>query len=102
VFSKSYLPNYTDQTFTVDRHVPAASREFEEPDTFHLRNEEGQKVTGKFYAHELSRTKKPPDRTLIIQKVLKIRKTRGVKEFYVTFQGRPLEEAAWITIADLL
>jgi hypothetical protein len=101
-FTKSYLPNYTDLTYKVDRKVPKAKRWFNEPDTFHLKSEEGKAVTGKFYASELSRTKPERNRSLRIEKVLKTRMKRGIKEYFVTFEGHPPEEAAWITAGDLL
>jgi hypothetical protein len=96
VFSKAYLPNYTDEVFKIDKVKNVT------PNVYRLINEEGQKVTGNFYDAELSRTKKTRDKTLIIEEVLKTRKRRGVKEFFVKFEGRPPEEASWISQADLL
>jgi hypothetical protein len=95
-FTKSYLPNFTNEVYEIDRPVPG------HPDTYHLKTTEGKEVTGKFYGPELSRTKKPRDKSLVIEEVLNTRMRRNVQEYFVKFKGKSDEESAWITEADLL
>lgn len=95
-FHKSYLPNYTDQVFEVGG-LKAGS-----PHTYELKTKEGDPVTGRFYKHEMSRTQEHRETKLEIEKVLKTRKKRGLTEYFVKWKDLPVEEASWITYADVV
>ena len=95
-FEKSYLPNYTKEVFEID----AVNRD--RPQTYRIKDTKGESITGHFYDQELSKTKYERDRKLKIRAVLKQRKRRGLQEHLVAFEGRPDDEAVWITEADLV
>lgn len=99
IFEKSYLPNYTQKEFKI-KTINSARR----PVNYWLTNEDNQPIKGRFYGVELSRTKPnlSTEKRLIIEKVLKTRKRRGLVEYYVKWKGLAEQESSWITAADIL
>lgn len=96
-FEKSYWPNYTDEVYEVEKVMAKKN----EPHTYDLKTKEGIPIAGKFYTPELSRTKYDRDSKLVIEKILATRKRRGLTEYLAKWKGRPEEQAAWITQADV-
>lgn len=95
-FEKSYLPNYTSDVYSVDRVVKGS------PNTYHIKNDAGQEVLGKFYNEELSRTQENNTELWTVEKVLRSRKKKGVKEYFVKWQGKSSKFNSWITNKDLI
>lgn len=96
IFEKSYLPNYTQAVYEIHKVKNG------NPPTYILQDHNGTPIDGLFYEHEFSRAKEEKDDVLRVEKVLKERKRRGVKELFVKFVGRPVEEAAWISEKDFI
>lgn len=96
-FEKSYLPNYTREVFEIARVADT------DPVTYELKDEKGEEITGKFYAHEFSRSKKPRDKELVIAKFYRTRMRKGgLREFLVSFKNRPEYEKTWVTMTDII
>ena len=96
-FEKSYLPNYTQEVFEVEKVIRKRR-----PKTTQLKNTEGNPIVGKFYDTELSRTKSDRDPKLVIDQVLQTRIRRVIKEYLVRWRNKPVEHNTWITEADVI
>lgn len=97
VFTKSYLPRFTEEVFEVEKARNT------NPTTYDIRDKQGETIHGKYYNPELSRTKYNRDRKLKIEQVLKVRtRPGGIEEYLVKFKGQPEKETAtWITAKDV-
>lgn len=93
-FEKGYLPTYSDEIFTILTVIHGT------PNTFVLKDHKGEKIQGKFYAEELCKTTVNTDTTWRIEKVLKSRRRKGVKELLVKFIGYPDPE--WIKESNVV
>lgn len=90
VFSKKYLPNWTNEVFTVFRVQPNI------PETYILKDNKGNLLQGGFYGHELQ--KSTAGDVYLVEKVLQ-RKKDKVK---VRWLGFDKNEDSWIPIKDLV
>ena len=93
VFSRGYLPTFTDEVFKVVEvidHLPI--------EMYRLTEWDGTDITGNFYPEELSLVKGD---VFKIEKRLKSRTVRGKKEIYVKWEGFPNKYNQWIPISDL-
>ena len=93
-FEKSYLPNYTEEVFTIDKVKRG------KPQTYELKDDAGEDITGLFYNEELSKTRRQKDKKLRIENVIRERKRRGQKEYLVKLRGE--EKEIWVNEKDLL
>jgi transposase InsO family protein len=90
IFAKGYLPNWSDEIFTIfDRYTTY-------PVTYGLRDLVGEPILGKFYEAELQSVTKTDD-VYIVEKVLKTRKRNGVVESFIKWQGYPDKFNSWTT-----
>jgi hypothetical protein len=89
-FAKGYLPNWSNEVFVV--HSVVASR----PITYTLHDERGDLISGKFYEHELSKTKHP--NVYLVQKVLK----RKGDKVLVRWRGYDSTHDSWVKKTDIL
>ena len=85
VFKKGYLPQWTEEIFTVFK-VQATH-----PPTFLLKDYDGEKLKGSFYAQELQKVDKT-DNIYRIEKVLKEEKNR----LFVKWLGYPDSFNMWV------
>lgn len=93
VFSRGYLPTFTDEVFKVVEvidHLPIEMYQITEWD--------GTEIKGNFYSEELSLVK---GNIFKIEKRLRSRTVRGQKEIYVKWEGFPNKYNQWIPITDL-
>ena len=90
VFSKGYLPNWTNEVFTVYRVQPTV------PETYLLKDGKGEILQGAFYGHELLKSKVGD--VYLIEKVLKRTKDR----LLVRWIGFDKSHDSWIDKKDLV
>ena len=60
-----------------------------------------ESIDGYFYESELQKVRKPKDMTLKIEKVLKERTRRGLKEYLVKYVGWPIKFNSWVKASDM-
>lgn len=93
IFSRGYLPTFTDEVFKVIEvldHLPI--------EMYRITEWDGTEITGNFYPEELSLVKGD---VFKIEKRLKSRTVRGRKEIYVKWEGFPNKYNQWIPLSDL-
>lgn len=90
IFSKKYLPNWTNEVFTVYRVQPTV------PETYILKDKNGKILHGGFYGHELLKSKVGD--VYLVEKVLK---KKGNK-LLVRWLGFEKSEDSWVNKSDVL
>lgn len=90
IFTKGYLPNWTNEVFTIYRVQPTF------PETYILKDKNGEILQGAFYGHEL--LKSLTGNVYLIEKVLKKNKDK----VYVRWLGFDKTQDSWISKKDLL
>ena len=90
IFQKGYLPNWTEEIFTIVERFPTY------PVTYGLADLSGEIIKGKFYEPELQLITKTDD-VYIVQKVLRTRKRNGKLEYFVQWRGYPNKFNSWTT-----
>ncbi|KAJ8020517.1 hypothetical protein HOLleu_40127 [Holothuria leucospilota] len=88
-FRKGYLPQWTDEVFTV------SERHSRNPPVYTLKDYGGETIEGTFYDYELQKVSKT-DHTYRIEKILKRRKRNGRKEYFVKWKGYPSKFNSWV------
>jgi hypothetical protein len=92
IFKKGYLPNFTEELFTI---IKAIERQ---PPVYQIQDFDGELISGIFYEHELVKVVKP-DEIYTIEKILKTR--NGGTEHFVKWSGYPDKFNQWIKQSDL-
>lgn len=94
LFEKSYLPNFTEEMFTIHkrfaRRVPV----------YKLKDDAGEILDGTFYEAELQKVIKKDD-GYRVEKVLRKRKRKGVVEYFVKWKGYPDKFNSWVAESDI-
>ena len=90
-FGKGYLPQWTEEIFTI------SERKRTRPPTFVLTDFKGEHVKGSFYPQELQKISKK-DNVYKIEKVLKREKNR----IFVKWLGYPTSFNSWVQKKDLV
>lgn len=90
IFTKGYLPNWTNEVFTVHRVQPTI------PETYLLKDNKGEILQGGFYGHELLKSK--TGNVYLVEKILR---KRG-NQLLVRWLGFDKSEDTWIDKKDLL
>ena len=90
-FKKGYLPAWTEEVFEVYRVVDG------QPITYKVKELDGTRIEGTFYAQELQRVHVDDDTVWRIEKVLKRRGDR----LYVQWKGWPSKYNSWIRRQDV-
>ena len=93
-FEKSYLPNFTEEMFTVykrfARQVPV----------YKLKDDAGEILDATFYEAELQKVIKNDD-VYRVEKVLRKRTRKGVVEYFVKWKGYPDKFNSWVSESDI-
>jgi hypothetical protein len=87
-FAKGYLPNWTEQIYTVSQVLDT------EPAQYKLRDEANVLIKGSFYSAELQRVV-PPERHAI-DRVLQRRRVNGRMQYFVQWRGYGPEFNSWV------
>jgi len=90
VFSKGYLPNWTNEVFTIHRIQPT------NPETYLLKDSRGELLLGSFYGHEISKSNTGD--VYLVEKVLR----RKGDKVLVRWLGFNKQEDSWISKKDLV
>ena len=96
VFEKSYLPNWSEETFTV------AQRIARDPPVYKLKELDGELIKGTFYETELQKVIEPRDHLFRVEKVLRRRGKGGQAEVLVHWKGWPKKYDSWISARQLV
>ena len=96
VFEKSYLPNWSEETFTV------AQRIARDPPVYKLKELDGELIKDTFYETELQKVIEPKDHLFRVQKVLRRRGKGGQAEVLVHWKGWPKKYDSWIPARQLV
>jgi transposase InsO family protein len=93
-FDKGYLPNWTEEIFTVSEVARTS------PPTYVLEDYDGEKLQGSFYDKELQRIIKTDD-VYKIEKIIRSRRRQGIKEYFVKWRGYPEKFNSWVKESDV-
>ena len=96
VFEKSYLPNWSEETFTV------AQRIARDPPVYKLKELDGELIKGTFYETELQKVIEPKDHLFRVEIVLRRRSKGGQAEVLVHWKGWPKKYDSWIPARQLV
>ncbi len=88
-FKKGYLPNWTEEVFTISRLLNT------KPPQVKVQDYNGEEVEGSFYYPEIQQVHKPD--VYRIEQVLKERTVKGKKEYLVKWKGYPAHFNQWIS-----
>ena len=95
-FAKGYLPNWTEEIFT----VASIDKKFS-PTTYKLKDYNNEVIEGSFYRHEIEPIIHDDD-TFIIEKIIR-RQTRGNEVWcLVKWSGYPSSMNSWVRRTDIL
>jgi Integrase core domain/Chromo (CHRromatin Organisation MOdifier) domain len=86
-FAKGYVPNWSEQIYTVSEVLNT------EPTQYKLRDYHNVVIKGSFYAAEIQRVV-PPER-YAVEKVIRTRKVRGRTQYFVKWHGYGDEFNSW-------
>ena len=96
VFEKGYLPNWTEEIFT----VASINRKYS-PITYKLKDYDGEVIEGSFYRHEIQPIIHDDD-VFLVEKVLKTQKRRNENWCFVKWRGYPSSMNSWVRKADII
>ena len=91
VFEKGYTQSFTEEIFTIDKVHQG------NPPYYFLKDYDGDLYQGIFYDHELALVIAEEDRYFDVEKVLKTRTRKGVKESLVRWKGLSSKFDSWVT-----
>ena len=95
VFAKGYLPNWTEEIFT----IASLNTKFS-PTTYKLKDSNDEMIKGSFYRYEIQPITHP-DKTFIIEKILKRRTYRREQWYFVKWLGHPSSMNSWVRRSDM-
>jgi hypothetical protein len=93
-FDKGYLPNWTEEIFTIVDAIRTS------PPTYKLEDYSKEKLDGSFYDYELQRVVKTSE-VYKIEKIVKTRRKGGAKEYFVKWRGYPDKFSSWVKEIDM-
>lgn len=95
VFEKGYLPNWTEEIFTVH----SINRKFR-PVTFKLKDYQNEVIEGSFYREEIQKIEHDDD-TFLIEKVVRTQRRHGEQWCFVKWRGYPSSMNSWVRKVDI-
>ena len=95
VFDKGYLPNWTEEIFTVE----SINRK-KKPFMYKLKDYNNEVIEGSFYRHEIQPILKTDD-VYLVEKVIRRKRQHGEMWFLVKWQGYPASMNSWVRERDV-
>ena len=92
-FKKGYLPNWTEEIFTI------AFRENKSRPVYILKDYNNELIEGKFYEEELQHVELPKE--FRIEKIIKRKKQRNKNLYFVKWKGYNDSFNSWVSEQDL-
>lgn len=92
LFEKGYLPNWSEEVYTVERVQKT------NPVTYKIKDSLGEVIEGSFYNEELQKTNQEIYR---IEKVIRKKKIAGVEHALVKWSGYSKKYNQWIPVSEL-
>ena len=96
VFSKGYLPNYSDEIFKIKRVLQQNSL-----NVYKLEDLMHEEILGIFYEEELQSVINDDNTVHRVEKILKSRKIKGRNEVLVQWMGCPKKFNSWIPFTNI-
>lgn len=93
-FERGYTPNWTTEIFVI-RSVNKTK-----PVTYSLEDYAGDNIEGTFYEKELQKVSEPKSYT--VERVIKTRRHRGKKQYFVKWLGYPDSFNQWVDESDMM
>ena len=94
MFEKSYLPNFTEEMFTIYKRFA------HQVPVYKLKDDAGETLDGTFYEAKLQKVIK--DDVYRVEKVLRKQKCKGVVEYFAKWKGYPDKFNSWVAEKDIL
>jgi len=95
-FEKSYLPNWTEELFTISECVPRR------PPVYRVKDSKGEVIEGTFYAPELQKVTVGKDKLFVIEKIIERKRRNGIDQVLVKWRGHPKSMNSWIPSSELV
>ena len=90
-FRKGYLPQWTEEIFTISQIVNR------KPLVYRVQDYNGENIDGTFYKEELQKVVAPRDDIYKIERILHTRKRGGITEYFVKWLGYPDKFNSYVT-----
>lgn len=95
IFEKGYEENYTREIYLIDKILYTQPREYK------LISLTNQPIKGRFYEKELVKVTIKEDDLYQIEKVLKERMYKGIKQYFVKWKGWDKSHNQWVNAEDV-
>ena len=95
VFEKGYLPNWTEELFTI-----SSINRKKSPIMYKLKDYNGEEIEGSFYHHEIQKVIHD-DNLFLVEKVLRTQKRGNEKWHLVKWYGHPSSMNSWVRESDI-
>ena len=95
IFTKGYLPNWTEEIFTVTERINR------KPPVYRLKDFGGDIISGTFYEYELQKVTKEDD-VYRVEKIIKRRTRNGQREAFVKWKGYPSRYNSWLNVNSII
>jgi hypothetical protein len=96
VFEKGYLPNFSEEIFTIQGRINR------QPPVYQLKDSTGEILEGYFYERELVKVVTSPEDVYLIEKILKTRIRKCIKEALVKWKGYLASASTWEPLSDIV
>ena len=94
-FVKGYLPNWTEEVFTIAQKIPRF------PPVYRIKEYDGTLITGTFYEKELQKVTQKNTDLFRIERIVKSRGRGKTKEYLIHWRGWPTKYNSWIPASTL-
>lgn len=95
IFEKGYLPNWTEELFTVERVI----RKYK-PIMYKLKDYSNEVIEGSFYRHEIQPVIKKDD-VYLVERIIRKQRRHGEMWCLVKWQGYPASMNSWVREQDV-